>query len=118
LSTETDKNDSLINEEKEMSIMLEVIPGVRKYPVKINADDEELIREATKQLRLKVNVYIQKFYVPDLFEEDLSLLDIMTMAAIDIATSHLRLERKNDMEPFVAKIQQLNDKLGNYLKEQ
>ena len=118
LSTETDKNDSLINEEKEMLIMLEVIPGVKKYPVKINVDDEELIREATKQLRMKVNVYIQEFYVANLFEEDLSLFDIMGMVAIDIATSHLRLERKKDMEPFVAKIQQLNDKLGNYLKEQ
>ena len=118
LPTETDNNDSLINEEKEILIMLEVIPGVRKYPVKINVDDEELIREATKQLRMKVNVYIQKFYVANLFEEDLSLLDIMEMVAIDIATSHLQLERKNDMEPFVTKIQQLNDKLGDYLKEQ
>ena len=38
LSTETDKNDSLINEEKEILIMLEVIPGVRKYPVRIDVN--------------------------------------------------------------------------------
>jgi hypothetical protein len=36
LSTETDKNDSLINEEKEMSIMLEVIPGVRFVSLRYN----------------------------------------------------------------------------------
>ena len=120
-SDKTEMCNTFINEEdtsNEIPITLEVIPGGRKYPVRIDADDEELIREATKQLRMKVNVYIQKFYVANLFEEDLSLLDIMEMVAIDIATSHLRLERKNDMEPFVTKIQQLNDKLGDYLKEQ
>ena len=120
-SDKTEMCNTFINKEdtsNEIPITLEVIPGGRKYPVRIDADDEELIREATKQLRMKVNVYIQKFYVANLFEEDLSLLDIMEMVAIDIATSHLRLERKKDMEPFVAKIQQLNNKLGNYLKEQ
>ena len=97
----------------EMLITLEVIPGGRKYPTKINADDEEIIREAVRQLRLKVNAYNQTFS-----EADLSDLDIMAMVAIDIATSHLQLERKNDIVPFTTKIQQLNEKLKDYLKEQ
>ena len=96
-----------------MLITLEVIPGGRKYPVKINADDEEIVREAARQLRLKYNAYNQAFS-----EADLSEIDIMAMTAIDIATSHLRLERKNDIVPFTTKIQQLNEKLKDYLKEQ
>ena len=97
----------------EMLITLEVITGGRKYPVKINADDEELVREATRQLRLKFNAYNQAFS-----EAELSDLDLMAMLAIDIATSHLRLERKNDIVPFTTKIQELNDKVKDFLKEQ
>ena len=96
-----------------MLITLEVIPGGRRYPVNIDADDEELVREAARQLRLKFNAYKQVFS-----EADLSESDFMAMVAIDIATSHLRLERKNDTVPFTTKIQQLNDKLKDYLKEQ
>jgi Cell division protein ZapA. len=97
----------------EMLITLEVITGGRKYPVKINADDEELVREATRQLRLKFNAYNQAFS-----EAELSDLDLMAMLAIDIATSHLRLERKNDIVPFTTKIQELNEKVKDFLKEQ
>lgn len=97
----------------EIRITLEVIPGGKRYPVKIKADDEEIIREAVKQLRQKFNAYTQAFS-----EANLSDKDIMAMVAIDIATSHLRLERKNDTMPFTTKIQQLNEKLKDYLKEQ
>ena len=98
---------------EEMLIKLEIIPGNKKYPVIIDADDEELVREATKQLRQKFNAYKQAFS-----EADLSDFDIMAMTAIDIATSHLRMEKKNDTIPFTTKIQQFNDKLKDYLKEQ
>jgi Cell division protein ZapA. len=97
----------------EMLITLEVIPGGKRYPVNIDADDEELVREAARQLRLKFNAYKQVFS-----EADLSESDLMAMMAIDIATSHLRMERKNDTVPFTTKIQQLNEKLKDYLKEQ
>jgi len=40
------------------------------------------------------------------------------MVAIDTAVSHLQLERNNDKESFVTKMQQLNEKLKDYLKEQ
>jgi cell division protein ZapA len=96
-----------------LDIQLEVIPKGRKFPVKINANDEELVREATKQLRQKFIAYKQSFS-----EADISDKDLMTMVAIDIAVSHLQLERNNDKASFVTKIQQLNDKLKDYLKEQ
>ena len=96
-----------------LNIQLDVIPGGRKYPVKINTNEEELVREAAKQLRLKFIAYQQAFS-----EAKLSDIDLMTMTAIDIATSHLRLERSSDKGSFTEKIQLLNDKLKDYLKEQ
>lgn len=97
----------------EILITLEVIPGGKRYPVTIKTDDEEIVREAARQLRQKFNAYTQNYTGADLSEKD-----IMAMVAIDIATSHLRLERKNDTVPFTTKIQQLNEKLKDYLKEQ
>ena len=97
----------------EILIQLEVIPGGRKYPVIIHPDEEELIREATRQLREKFNAYKNTFS-----EAKLSDKDILVMMAIDIATSHLKLEKKNDTVPFTTKIKQLNDELKDFLKEE
>jgi len=96
-----------------LDIQLEVISNGRKFPVRIYAEEEELVREAAKQLRQKFIAYKQGFS-----ETDLSDKDLMTMVAIDIAVSHLQLERNNDKTSFVSKIQQLNEKLKDYLKEQ
>ena len=95
-----------------ISITLEVIPGGRKYPVNVIADDEELVRKATSQLRQKYVQYQQAF-----LGADLSDIDIMAMVAIDIATSHLPLESKNDTIPFTEKLQQLDSELKDFLKE-
>jgi cell division protein ZapA len=95
-------------------IQLEVIPGGRKYPVVIHPDEEELVREATKQLREKFNAYKNTFSD----EAKLSDKDILAMMAIDIATSHLKLEKKNDTIPFTTKIKQLTDELIDFLKEE
>ena len=96
-----------------LDIQLEFFPRGRKYPVKINANDEELIREAAKQLRLKFISYKQDFSETELSEEDL-----LIMMALDLSVSHLRIERNNDKASFKTKIQQLNGKLKDYLKEQ
>ena len=96
-----------------LNIQLEVIPKQRKIPVRITAHDEELVREAAKQLRQKYNAYKQAFSGADLTDKD-----FMTMIALDIAVSHLRLERDNDKTAFVETIQQLDNKLKDVLKEQ
>ena len=98
---------------EKLDIQLEVIPKGRKFPLRIYVNDEELVREAAKQLRQKFIAYKQSYS-----EADLSDKDLMTMVAIDVAVSHLQLEKNNDKASFVTKVQQLNDKLKDYLKEQ
>jgi len=99
--------------DEKLDIQLEVFPRGKKYPVTIDANDEEIVREATKQLRLKFISFKQAFSDTDLSDEDL-----MTMVAIEISVSHLQLERNNDKTSFITTIQQLNGKLKGYLKEQ
>ena len=94
-------------------IQLEVIPKEMKYPVRVKPDEEEIVREATKQLREKFIVYQQTFSAAELSEKDL-----LAMIALDIATSHLRLEGKNDTGPYKKKIEQLYNEMTDYLKGQ
>jgi len=95
-------------------IQLEVIPKGMKYPVRVNSEEEEeTVREAAKELRQKFIAYQQKYAAAKLSEKDL-----LAMIALDITTSHLRLEGKNDTGPYKTKIEQLNSELKEYLKGQ
>ena len=95
-----------------LTIQLEVIPRGRKYPVKVKANDEEIVREAAKQLRQKFIAYQQGFS-----ESGLSEKDQLSMVALDMAVELLKLERDNDKMAFKTKIQQLDEELKIYLKE-
>ena len=97
--------------DEKLDIQLEIFSRGKKYPVGINANDEELVREAARQLRQKFISYQKAFSGTELSDEDL-----MIMVAIDISVSHLRLERNNDKASFITKIQQLNVQLKDYLK--
>jgi hypothetical protein len=94
-----------------MTVNLEAIPGGKKYPLDILDKDEELVREAAKQLRQKFMLYRKTF--PD--KDELKDIDILSMVAIDIAVSHLRLEEKDDSACYEEKIQLLDNKLKEYL---
>jgi len=96
-----------------LDIHLEILPKRGKFPLKVEASKEALVREAAKQFRLKILSYQQNFASADLSE-----IDLLSLVAIDITVSHLQLERNNDMTIFTTKIQQLNDKLKGFLKEQ
>ena len=97
-----------------LPIKLEVIPTGKKYSMRAKSvDEEEIVREAAKQLRQKFIAYQQKYAAAKLSERDL-----LAMTALDIMTSHLRLEGKNDAGPYKTKIEQLYGELKEYLKGQ
>jgi cell division protein ZapA len=95
-------------------INLEAFPGEgRNFPVKVNVEDESLVREAVKQLRQKFQACKQKFSKWKLSDKDL-----MAMTAMDIATELLRMEQKKDAAPFSEKIKLLNEELRDLLREE
>jgi cell division protein ZapA (FtsZ GTPase activity inhibitor) len=97
----------------ELLINLEVIPGKKQYPLIIKPEDEQLIREATKQLRQKFTRYKQKFD-----NGNISETDIIAMVAIDLATTNLQLERKSDFLLLEDSLSRINDELKDYLRKQ
>jgi len=84
----------------------------KSYGIWINRDEEEMIREAAKQLRHKLYQYRQKYT-----QSDLEIKDLLAMVALQLAVKSTKLEDKNDTSPFTDKIQQLTNELEIYLEE-
>ncbi|MDR2147058.1 MAG: cell division protein ZapA [Tannerella sp.] len=92
---------------EKLSINLELIPGFRKFPLKIEAEEEPVVREIAEKLRQKFVQYKQKFI-------DVSDLEIMAMVALDM----VRTARKNDAQSVLETVSRMSEQLKSYLKQQ
>jgi hypothetical protein len=92
-------------------INLELIPGMKKFPVNINPAEEPVVRAAAQFIRYKFNLYRQHYET-----EGVSDLDIMAMVALDIAKDKRTLE--SEVSPLKEEVSRMNDKLKEYLNIQ
>ena len=67
------------------------------YPLTINREDEEMVREAAKQVDIRLNAYREHY-------QNVSLERIIAMVAYQFALENLQLKDRNDTEPYTAKI--------------
>ena len=74
------------------------------YPLTINREDEEMVREAAKQVDIRLNAYREHY-------QNVSLERIIAMVAY-------QFKDRNDTEPYTAKIKELTEVLESYFKEQ
>ena len=81
------------------------------YPLTIDRDQEEMVREAAKQVDIRVNAY-RKFY------KDLPKEVILGMAAFQFALETLQQKDRNDTAPYTEKIKELTEVLEDYFREQ
>ncbi|KAA6327594.1 hypothetical protein EZS27_023428 [termite gut metagenome] len=91
-------------------IKINLIMADYTYPLTINREEEEIIREAAKQVNLKMNMYRDCF--PSLPSEK-----VIAMVAYDFSLKNLKQEKRNDTKPFVEKIEELTKILRDYFKE-
>ena len=77
--------------------------------VRINRSEEQIAREAVKQIREKMSQY-RKVY-PEAEEKDL-----LAMVAFQLSIENLKFEDRNDIDPFTEKVEELTNELENYLK--
>ena len=73
------------------------------YPLTINREDEEMVREAAKQVDIRLNAYREHY-------QNVSLERIIAMVAYQFALENLQLKDRNDTEPYTAKIKALQKK--------
>ena len=81
------------------------------YPLTINREEEEMVREAAKQVNIRLNAY-REYY------KNLEPEKIIAMVAYQFSLENLQLKDRNDTEPYTAKIKELTEVLETYFKEQ
>lgn len=81
------------------------------YPLTINREEEEMVREAAKQVNNRLNAY--RNYYSNLGPEK-----IMAMVAYQFSYERLQLLQRNDTGPYTAKIKEMTELLQNHLKEE
>lgn len=84
----------------------------KSYGLWIDRDDEELARDAAKQIRTKINQY--RLHFP---QSEVDVKDLLAMVTFQLSMNNLQLKGKNDTSPFTDKIQQLTAQLESYLKD-
>lgn len=81
------------------------------YPLTINRKEEEVVREAAKQVNIKLNAY-REYY------KNVEPEKIIAMVAYQFSLEKLQLIRRNDTSPYTAKIDELTKLLEEYFKNE
>ena len=98
-----------MNKDKDMlNIQLRVVDMY--LPMTIRREEEEDYREAARRIDNLLNLYRGSFKAQNKEE-------YMTMVALHLSVTAVKLEKKNDTRPFKTKIEELTRILENYLKE-
>ena len=82
----------------------------KSYGIRINRSEEQVAREAVRQIRKKMDQYRKKY-------SDVDVKDLLAMVTFQLSVENLKLEAKNDTSPFTEKIQELTDELESFLKD-
>ena len=82
----------------------------KSYGIRINRSEEQVAREAVRQIRKKMDQYPNK-------NSDVHVKDLLAMVAFQLSMHNLELEKRNDTNPFTDKIQELTTELEGYLKK-
>ena len=75
----------------------------------IKREYEEVVREAAKQINIRFNEKMKLY-------RDISPERAMTLVAYQFALETLLLQQRNDTEPYTNKIEEMNQLLEDYLK--
>lgn len=81
------------------------------YPLQINRDEEEMVREAAKQVNIKLNAYRTHY-------KNLDLEKIIAMVAYEFSLDNLKQKQRNDTEPYTEKIEELTEVLEEYFRKE
>ena len=83
----------------------------RYYPLKINREDEEEIRKASKLINEKVLLYKQKYV-------DKDIQDFLAMAALQYVIKLLELEKETELTEISLEIKELVNRIDSVLEKE
>ena len=79
------------------------------YPLTINREEEEMVREGAKQVNIRLNKYREVY-------KNLEPEKIIAMVAYQFSLEKLQLLERNDTAPYTEKGKELTELLVNYFK--
>ena len=89
-------------------LRIKLLIGDANYPLHINRNDEQLYRDAARQINDMLNRYRETY--PGLSKEQ-----YLAMVALQNSCMNLERRRDNDTAPFAERLQQSIDLLTDYL---
>ncbi len=95
--------------DEKLSINLKIAD--RQYPLKVKREEEERVRKAAKIISEKVLQYKQRY-------KNNETQDFLAMTALQFVVQNLEIEEKADTSLFIQEVEQLNNFVADYLKEQ
>ena len=81
------------------------------YPLTINRQEEEMVREAAKQVNIRLNAY-REYY------KNLEPEKIIAMVAYQFSLEKLQLLQRNDTAPYTEKVKELTELLEDYFQKE
>lgn len=81
------------------------------FPLTINRDEEEIVREAAKQVNIKLNAYRERY-------KNVAPEKIIAMVAYQFSLERLQLLKRNDTEPYMVKLDELTQMLEKYFRNE
>lgn len=96
-------------EQEKLNINIRI--GEKSYPMKIQREEEEKFRNASRIAQEKYTIY-KKTY------DNLSIEDIMAMVILDLAKNNIDLSEKKENTMFFLELSDIVDSLGEYIKAQ
>ena len=81
------------------------------YPLTINRQEEEMVREAAKQVNIRLNAY-REYY------KNLEPEKIIAMVAYQFSLEKLQLMPRNDTTPYTEKVKELTELLEDYFQKE
>lgn len=84
----------------------------RVYPLKVNAEEEEVVRRAAKLINDRIKEYQENYAVKD-------KQDLLSMCVLHYATSTIKAEKKasNEDTEIAEKVYDLDSLLSDFFKE-
>lgn len=84
----------------------------KRYPLRIDRKDEELVRAAAKLVNDWIAQYRNRFKME---EAGLDKSDLLAMAACQLAIRALKAEKNEDGKYYASAIEQLNKEIEDFL---
>ncbi len=81
------------------------------YPLTINREEEEMVREAARQVNIRLNAY--RAHYPSL-----DLEKVLGMVAYEFSLETLKHKDRNDTVPYTEKINELTEILEDYFRKE